>query len=608
MWVYILEGYKLSHIREDNLMSWEAWFAIAVVAGVIGLLVFTRYAPDLILMAGLTTLILTRTLPIKEALSGFSNEGMATVGVMFIIVAGLQETGAVTWISQYLFGQPKSVPSAQLRMMLPVTALSAFMNNTPLVAMMIPAINDWGRKFQISPSKLLIPLSYAAILGGTCTLIGTSTNLVVNGLLIAQTDSPGIGFFDLAWIGVPTAVIGIIYILVVSRWLLPTRQPAISSLSDFKEYSVEMLVDPNGTLVQKTVEQAGLRHLVNLYLSSIERDSQVIVSVSPREVLEANDRLVFVGAVDSVVELTKIRGLLPATNQVFKLDEPRAKRSLVEAVVSDTHPLLGKTIREGRFRNIYDAVVIAVARNGERLRTKMGSIRLREGDTLLLEAKPSFVEQQKNSRDFFLVSRIENSSPPRHDRAIMSMAIMVGMVLLASFSILPIFHAALLAAGLMILTRCVTSDQARRSIDWSLLVIIASSFGLGRALETTGAAQVLAGGLLSFAQGNPWLSLAVIYLITTFFTEIITNNGAAALMFPIALATANKLDVNFIPFVIAIMMAASASFATPIGYQTNLMVYGPGGYKFNDYLRIGIPLNLVAALVSILIIPLIWQF
>ena len=588
-------------------MSWEAWIAVAVILIDIGLLIFTRYATDLVLVGGLSILILTGVLPVKEALSGFSNEGMATVGIMFIVVAGLQETGAVNWISQYLFGQPKTMLGAQIRMMLPVSALSAFMNNTPLVAMMIPAVNDWAKKHKYSPSKFMIPLSYAAVLGGTITLIGTSTNLVVNGLY-KDAGYEGLKLFDIAWIGIPTAIIGIIYIAIFSKWLLPDRQAAVSSLNDFKEYSVEMIVDSSGNLVNKTIEQAGLRHLSNLYLAEIERNGQIMPSVSPSDVLLGNDRLVFVGAVDSVVELNKFRGLLPATNQVFKLDAPRTRRTLIEAVVSDSNPLVGKTIREGRFRNTYDAVVIAVARNGEKIKSKIGDIKIRAGDTLLLEARVNFAEQQKHNRDFYLVSNIEKSAPPQHNKAILSMIILVAMVLLATFNILPMFQASLLGAGAMILTRCVTAKQARENIDWSLLVIIASSFGLGKALELTGAAQSIADFLTGFVRGNPWVTLTIIYTITMLFTELITNNSAAALMFPVALATANTLEVNPVPFVIAIMMAASASFSTPIGYQTNLMVYGPGGYRFADYFRIGIPLNILALIVSVVIIPLIWKF
>jgi di/tricarboxylate transporter len=481
------------------------------------------------------------------------------------------------------------------------------MNNTPLVAMMIPAVADWARRFRISPSKLMIPLSYAAILGGTCTLIGTSTNLVVNGLLLSNTDYAGVKMFDLIWIGVPTAIIGIIYTMITSRFLLPARQPAVSSLSDFKEYSVQMTVDPNGPLVKRSVEQAGLRHLVNLYLAEIEREGQ-LVETTPETILQANDTLVFVGAVESVVELNKIRGLLPATDQVFKLEAPRANRTLIEAVVSDSCPLIGKSIRDGKFRSIYDAVVIAVARNGERLKNKIGDIVLREGDTLLLEARPAFVDQQKNSRDFYLISKLENSNPPRHEKAITSMLILLAMVLLASFSILPMFQAAILGAGAMILTRCVSSRRAKNSIDWSLLVVIASSFGIGRALEITGAADVLANSLIGIANSNPYITLSVIYFVTMLFTELITNNGAAALIFPIALATSQNLGVDFMPFVFAIMMAASASFATPIGYQTNLMVLGPGGYRFGDFIRIGLPLNLILWICSSLLIPLIWKF
>jgi di/tricarboxylate transporter len=588
-------------------MPWEAWVAVAVVLMNILLLIFTRYSADLVLMAGVTLLVLLGILNPSEALAGFSNEGMATVGIMYIVVAGLEATGGIAWISRYLFGKPKSIIEAQLRMMIPVAALSAFMNNTPLVAMMIPAVTEWAKRFKISPSKLLMPLSHAAVLGGVITIIGTSTNLVVNGLLKSETDLPPLGLFAQAPIGIVVTIIGIAYIAIVSRWLLPERTPAVSSLTDFKEYSVEMIVDTSGALVNKTIEQAGLRHLSNLYLAEIDREGEAITT-SPETLLKANDRLFFVGAVDSVVELNKINGLLPSTNQVFKLDAPRIKRTLVEAVVSDSSPILRKSIRESKFRSVYDAVIIAVARNGERIKEKIGDIVLRPGDTLLLETRPSFIEQQRNSKDFYLVSNIENSAPLRHERSLLALLILIGMIVLATFEILPMFQAALLAAGAMLITRCVTTKQARQAIDWSVLIAIAASFGLGKALEITGAAEAIASVFINVAQGNALISLAVIYLMTMMFTELLSNNGAAVLVFPIALATANNLGVNFMPFAIAIMIAASCAFATPIGYQTNLMVYGPGGYRFTDFTKMGLPLNLLCMLVSLLIIPLIWKF
>ena len=356
----------------------------------------------------------------------------------------------------------------------------------------------------------------------------------------------------------------------------------------------------------KTIEEANLRHLPGLYLAEIDRAGRVIPAVSPQEPLLGDDRLLFVGVVASVVDLQRIRGLVPAPDQVFKLSTPRSQRLLVEAVVSNASPVVGKSVREGRFRTVYNAVVIAVARGGERLAGKIGDIVLRPGDTLLLEAPPAFATAQRNSRDFYLVSPLENSSPPRHERSLLATGILVAMVAAVAFSLLTMLEASLLAAGLMLVTRCVTGGVARRSVDWQVLIVIAASFGLGRALELTGAAAVIASNLVGLAGGNPLLSLAIIYAITTLFTEMITNNGAAVLMFPIALATANSLDANFTAFAIAIMMAASASFATPIGYQTNLMVYGPGGYRFTDYLKIGVPLNILLGVVTLLIAPLVW--
>jgi di/tricarboxylate transporter len=586
-------------------MGWEAWFSLGVIAFNILLLIFTRIGADIVLVSGVTVLLLTGILTPSEAFSGLSNEGMITVGVLYIVVAGLRETGGVNWLGQRLFGRPKGLPGAQFRMMAPIAALSAILNNTPLVAMMIPAVSDWAKRNDFAASKLMIPLSYAAILGGTCSLIGTSTNLVVNGLLLEQTDVR-LRLFDIAWVGLPSAVVGIGFILLLSRWLLPDRSSAVGKRSDPREYTLEMLVEPAGPLVGKSIEDAGLRSLPQLYLAEIERGERIIPAVAPGEVMQGGDRLVFVGIIESVVDLNRIRGLMPAPDQVAKLNTPRSQRSLIEAVVSNSSPLVGKSVREGRFRTLYNAVIIAVARNGERINKKIGDIVLQSGDTLLLESSPGFAEAQRNSRDFFLVSRVANSNPLRHERALLALAILIGMVAVVTLGWLSMLQAALLAAGLMLITRCITGAVARRSVDWQVLIVIAASFGLGQALEVTGAAEAIASSLVNLARGNPYLSLIVIYLLTTLFTEVITNNGAAVLMFPIALATATSLDANVITFAVCIMMAASASFSTPIGYQTNLMVLGPGGYRFTDYLRVGIPLNLLIALTTLLIAPLVW--
>jgi di/tricarboxylate transporter len=589
-------------------MSLEAWIALAVVALVIGLLTFTRFAADVVLVAGVTLLLVSGVLTPAEALAGLSNEGMATVAVLYVVAAGLRETGAVAWLVQGVLGRPRNLFNAQLRLMAPVAAASGFMNNTPVVAMFLPAVIDWARQNRLPVSKLLIPLSYASILGGTCTLIGTSTNLVVNGLLISRAGLPGLGMFDITRVGLPAALLGIAYLVLLGRWLLPDRRPVMDPRDDARRYTVEMLVQPASPLAGKSVEEAGLRHLPGMYLVEIERDGEVFPAVAPHHRLKADDRLVFAGILDSVVDLQRFRGLVPATDQVFKLGVPRPERALVEAVVSDSGPLVGKSIREGRFRNIYNAAVIAVARNGERLQKKIGDIVLRPGDTLLLEADPSFVERQRNSRDFFLVSRLENTHPLRHERALAAVAILAGMVAAVSADWVSMLQGALVAAGLMLVTRCTTGGAARAAVDWQVLVTIAASFGLGSALEKTGAAQTIAETLITLAQGNPWGTLAIVYLVTMLFTELITNNAAAVLVFPIALSTSERLGVNFMPFAIAIMMAASASFSTPIGYQCNLMVYGPGGYRFSDYFRVGIPLNLLMAAVSLAIVPVVWRF
>jgi di/tricarboxylate transporter len=602
-------------------LSLDAWIVLATLVSMLGALLFTGVATDLVMLTALGVLMVSGVLAPAQALSGFANEGVATVGVLYIVVAGLRDTGVMAWVAQGLFGRPRSVAGAQIRMMMPVAAISAFMNNTPLVAALVPTVAEWSKKHQIPVSKLLMPLSFATILGGLCTLIGTSTNVIVAGLMkdavkAGQIDHT-LGFFTLTWVGLPCAVAGLLYMVIASRWLLPERQAALRRAGDPRAYTVEMMVAPAGGVAGKTIEEAGLRHLNDMYLAEVERDGDILAAVGPQLRLEDNDRLIFVGVVDSIVELQRVRGLIPATEQIFKLDGPRAGRTLIEAVVSDRCPLVGKTIRDGRFRTQYNAAVIAVARSGERLRQKIGDIVLAAGDTLLLEARPAFVQQQRNSQDFYLVSSLDDSSPVRHDKAFLALACLLGMVTLATvFEQVPLFvakgfgmlHAAIIAAGCMVAARCCSSASARRTIDWSVLIVIAATIGIGKALEVTGLAAGFAHSVIALAGPDPLRQLIIIYLTTMVLTELLSNNSAAVLMFPIGIATASVLGVSYMPFVIALTIAASCGFATPIGYQTNLMVYGPGGYRFSDFVRFGLPLNLLVAAVTLTVTPLVFPF
>jgi di/tricarboxylate transporter len=595
-------------VEQVGTLGWEGWFSLGLVTLCFGMFVWGRKSPDIVTSGAVTLLLLFGVITPTEALAGFSNEGMITVAILYVVVTGLTETGAVCWIVQGLLGRPRSSSHARLRLMLPVAALSAFLNNTPVVAVFIPAVQDWAKRHRLEVSRLMIPLSYASIAGGACTLIGTSTNLVVNGMYSARDEGPGFGLFEIAWVGVPIVATVLLFLLTAGHWLLPRRVSSIASYEDVRQYTTEMLVEQRSPLAGKSIEEAGLRQLPGLFLVEIERPGQIIPAVSSHEILQADDRLVFAGIPASVVDLLQIRGLIPATDQVFKLDSERQGRCFVEAVLSDSCSLVGKNVREGRFRNRYNAVIIALARNGERVRRKIGDIELRAGDTLLLECRHSFVEQQRNSRDFLLVSQIGNSHPPNHERAPISLGIVAGMVLTVATGWLSMLEAALLAAGLMIITECTDGRVARRAPDWQVLVVIATSFGIGAALEKTGAASLIAGGLIGLAGGNPWLTLALVFLATALLTSLATNNVAAVLVFPIALQAAEAMGAAPEPFLITLMVAASASFATPIGYQTNLMVFNVGGYRFSDFLRIGLPLTLLVGIVTVGIVPLVWGF
>ncbi len=604
------------------------WFPIALTFGVIvaaiaGIMYF-RWPADTCLLAALSILLVVGAfdpkdgpddpqygLSVEEGLMGFANAGVLTVAVMFVIADGLHRTGAFAWLGMRLLGKPNGTTSAQLRTMIPAALLSAFLNNTPVVALMMPIISDWSRKHRISVSHLFMPLSYAAILGGMCTLIGTSTTIVVNSRL-----ETGLTMFEQAWVGLPCLILGIVFIVLFTRRLLPERQPAFTGSEDPREYTVEMEVEASSPLVGKTIEAAGLRHLPGMYLMEIDRGGHVLPAVSSETLLQANDHLVFVGVVESVVDVQKIPGLKPSTDQLFKLDSPRSHRCLMEAVVSTSYPFLRQTIRESKFRTHYNAAIIAVNRDGVRLPGKIGDIRLQPGDTLLLESNANFAVRQRNSRHFFLVSEVQDSAPVRHEKAWIARLVLLAFVITASiFGANGFRHslllAALPAAMLMIMFRCTQAAAARRSIDWSVVIVMAAGIGIGRAMTATGATMVVVDYLrttIAAVGGGNLLMLTAIYTMTVVLTNMITAKAAAMLVIEIALAAAAAMDINSAPLIMAVIMGAAGSFATPFGYQTNMMVYGPGGYRASDYLRLGIPLSVLVGIVTVIVTPYVWPF
>ncbi len=579
---------------------------------VIGITVL-QVSPYVVLCGALAILVLSNVVPADTAFLGFGNTGVITVALLFIVADGLNQTGGLAGLGRRVLGESGNVQLARLRTMGPVAVMSAFLNNTPVVALMLPIVNDWAKKFRVPASAILMPLSFAAILGGMCTLIGTSTTLVINSQLDKEYQ---LGMFELAWIGVPATLAGIVGFAFLGRWLLPDRQAAFAQLDDPKEYTVEMLVEPGSALVGQTIEEAGLRNLPAMYLMEIDRGDEILSAVSPDTRLKANDQLVFVGIVDSVVDLQKIPGLKPATDQLFKLGGKRSDRCLVEAVVSNSCPYLRMTIREAKFRTRYGAAVIAVNRDGMRIRKKIGDIELTPGDTLLLECNPSFLHQQRNSRHFFLVSEVEGSATPRYEKAWIARLIMAAMILLAAFNILPMLKAALIAVGLMIVTRCLRGSNALRSVEWDVLLVMAAGIGIGEAMEHSGTAGFIGDGLVNglgadaaaFLKRNPRAMLAIICGLTMFFNNLITAKAAGLVMLPVAQSAASALGVDLMPFAIAVIVGAATSLATPIGYQTNLMVMGPGGYRPRDYLRAGLPLSIMVSVIAIVIIPLVWKF
>ncbi len=610
-------------------MTGEAWLTLGVVSLIIVSLIRHPQVADVIFMGALGLLTVAGIVTPSEALAGFKNEGMLTVAALFVVAAGLVETGIMSAVARRLLGGVEDATAALWRVVPTSVAVSAFLNNTTVVAMAIPPLLEWARKRRVAASRLLLPLSFASILGGVCTLIGTSTNLVVHGLM-QQSSLPslasGLGMWELSCVGVPIALASGLWLLLAAPRVLPDRKEFIELLEETRrEYLAEVIIDPTCPLIGQSVQQAGLRGLPGLFLIEIERGAELISPVVPEESLRAGDRLTFTGIVSTLADLQRVPGLKPAADVSYDLDpERRRGRRLCEAVISSSSPLIGRGIREAGFRTLYDAAVVAVHRNGARVRQKIGDVRLEAGDTLLMETGPSFVRAQRNNPDFFLVSQVSGAPPLRPERGWAALAIAGGMILLMTlpeiFELVPWVARyapwferqrviiCLLAAGAMVAARCVSATQARRSLELSVLLTIAASFGVGTALSKSGAAAAVAQltiGLVPGAWG--WIGvLGGVYILTWLLTELMSNNAAAALMFPVAVSAAQQAGVDPRGFAVAVAIAASCGFILPVGYQTHLMVFGPGGYRVRDFVRMGVPMVVIWFTLSMLLIPWLW--
>ena len=565
---------------------------------------------EVALFGALVLLMLGRVISPEEAFRGFSNVGVLSIGLLFVVAGGLYQTGALEILYPVLFdnGRPRNVRRQLARLVLPVAAVSAFTNNTPLVAMLIPAVRSWTEKHGLSPSKFLLPVSYAAILGGMCTLIGTSTILIVHGLLI-ESGQPGFGFFEVATVGAPVALVGLLFLIAAGPRLLPDRKEPMVELGErVREFVIELKVTPEYRNIGKTIEEAGLRHLKGLFLFQIERNGQVIAPAGPDERIQEGDRLFFTGLPKTILELQKTPGLQLVKDSSFDLKQYDSdKVQTFEAVVSHSSPLVGKNVRESNFRAKYGAVIIAIHRNGERIRSKIGDVVLRPGDTLLLLADRDFMKHWYHSDDFYLISSSAVVPSKPRWQAYLAGSIFAGMVVLAATKLLPLVAAASGAALLMVLSGSISRAEARRTVDWRVLIAIASAFGIAAAIRNSGLADLLARGIGELQQSLGAFGAVVgVYAVTSLANTVITSNATAALLFPVAFSSALLAGAPVRPFAILVAIAAAASFATPISYQTNLMVYGPGGYKFRDYLRIGIPMQVLTGLVAVVLVALLY--
>ncbi len=602
------------------MISTEGYIVLAVVFLTIVALAKELLRPGLIFFSAATVLLALGIISDKEMLAGFSNKGMLTIGLLFLVSEGVRQSGVLNRLAQtYLPRKRRKMVLLIPQIMLPVSLLSAFLNNTPVVIIFAPIIKKWSETLNLSSKKFLIPLSYATIFGGMCTLIGTSTNLVVHGLIL-ENGYEGFSMFELAKVGGFIAIFGTLYMTVFGNRFLPGEKIFFNgrSSTEYKDYYYDVTIPENSNLVGAEIRNGRLKGLKGLFIQCINRSGSVIETRKGTFKLLANDKLLVAGKSDRLNYILSNDNLKLSGIDLVK-GIPKDQLKQYEAVIAPRFPAIGKTIHEFNFYDHYQAVVIAVHRNGERITSNMDKLKLKAGDNLVLLTTEKFIQNWGESKIFYLTSYIRDYRTTgtfwKKWLAFIILLMMIIGTTVGKFIHSPggiefdMFYFSAIAAILLIWMKIMPHQKYTKAISWDVLITIACAFAISKAMQNSGAAEAIARTTINFSKGfGPIGVLAALYLLTSVFTEIITNNAAAALVFPIALAASQQLGVDPKPFFVTIAIAASASFSTPVGYQTNLIVQAIGNYKFRDYLKIGLPLNLLAFILSMLLIPYFWSF
>jgi di/tricarboxylate transporter len=587
-------------------IGWEAWVTLGVIGVMLVALVREVARPEVILLASLAPLIVFGVLTPEQAFAGLANSAVLAVASLFVVAAGVQRTGALGFTDRLLFSRDGRTASSVPRLMLTTASMSAFLNNTPIVAMLIPRVQAWCERTGVPASKVMIPLSYASIVGGMTTLIGTSTNLLVAGLMEAS-GYEGLGLFDLTWVGLPAALAVIAYFSVLGHRWLPDRSEGSAEFEEgLTECLFEVRVAPDAPLVGQSVEEAELRSLGDAYLVHIRHGAEIVPS-SPETVLRGSDVLMFQGSAAMLERLLARPGLQRVVENVEVSEVTTLP--LFEAVVAPTSELVGHSLKEVGFRERYQGVVLGIRRRDVPVDGSLGNVVIQPGDLLLIEAQNGFDKRWNQNRDeFYLVApRRPEKLKVQRGKAPLALVILAGVILSAALGVTSIVTAAFVGALLMIGTGCLRVAEARQAVDLSVLLVIAAALGIGEAIASTGLAATGARAIVGGAAGLGALGvLAAVYVATSVLTELITNNAAAALMLGIGLAAAQAVGAPPEAFAVAVAIAASASFVTPIGYQTNLMVMAAGGYQFVDYTRSGLAVNLIVTAVALTMIWAVW--